>query len=121
MPPSKPPQQATTTTTTTSHDNDPAPTSLSPDQQAPWDKKLSTLRTSIASLQSQITEIESQIAQTKAKLKNDPSTTVQRHIRLLHEYNEIKDIAQGLMGLIADARGVRQVDVQREYGVDDRD
>ncbi|GAT30595.1 hypothetical protein RIB2604_03501550 [Aspergillus luchuensis] len=53
--------------------------------------------------------------------RNDPSTTVKRHIRLLHEYNEIKNIAQGLMGLIADARGVRQVDVQREYGLDDRD
>jgi DNA repair protein Swi5/Sae3 len=46
---------------------------------------------------------------------------VKRHIRLLHEYNEIKDVAQGLMGLIAEARGVRQVDVQREYGVKEQD
>ncbi|OOF92229.1 hypothetical protein ASPCADRAFT_9092 [Aspergillus carbonarius ITEM 5010] len=113
MPPSKP--------TTTTNDKDPAPTTLSPDEQTQRNRRLSTLRASIASLQSQIMEIESQIAQTKTKLKNDPSTTAQRHIRLLHEYNEIKDIAQGLMGLIADARGVRQVDVQREYGVDDRD
>ncbi|RAL05606.1 SWI5/SAE3 family protein [Aspergillus ibericus CBS 121593] len=120
MPPSKPPQQATTTSNT-SNDNDPAPASLSPDPQVQKDKKLSTLRTSIASLQSQITEIECQIAQTRTKLKDDPSTTLQRHIRLLHEYNEVKDIAQGLMGLIADTRGVRQVDVQREYGVEDRD
>ncbi|KAL6236639.1 DNA repair protein [Aspergillus navahoensis] len=57
----------------------------------------------------------------RAKLKNDPSETVKRHIRLLHEYNEIKDIGQGLMGLIADARGVRQVDVQREFGADVKD
>ncbi|GCB24711.1 mating-type switching protein swi5 [Aspergillus awamori] len=105
-----PPQQATSSTKTPACD-----------EQTQKEKKLSTLRASIASLQSQITEIESQIAQTKAKLKNDPSTTVKRHIRLLHEYNEIKDIAQGLMGLIADARGVRQVDVQREYEVDDGD
>jgi DNA repair protein Swi5/Sae3 len=53
--------------------------------------------------------------------RDDPSTTVKRHIRLLHDYNEIKDIGQGLMGLIADARGMRQVDVQREFGVGDRD
>lgn len=53
--------------------------------------------------------------------RNDPSATVQRHIRLLHEYNKIKDIGQGLMGLIADARGVRQIEVQKEYGVGDRD
>ncbi|GLB06908.1 hypothetical protein AtubIFM57258_002227 [Aspergillus tubingensis] len=109
MPPS---QQATSSTTTPASDNQ---------AQTQKDMKLSTLRASIASLQSQITETESQIEQIKAKLKNDPSTTVKRHIRLLHEYNEIKDIAQGLMGLIADARGVRQVDVQREYGLDDRD
>ncbi|OOO03989.1 DNA repair protein, Swi5 [Aspergillus oryzae] len=55
------------------------------------------------------------------KQRNDPSATVQRHIRLLHEYNKIKDIGQGLMGLIADARGVRQIEVQKEYGVGDRD
>lgn len=53
--------------------------------------------------------------------RNDPKATVQQHIRLLHEYNEIKDVGQGLLGLIADARGVRQIDVQREYGVGDRD
>lgn len=54
-------------------------------------------------------------------LRDDPAVTVQRHIRLLHDYNEIKDIGQGLMGLIADARGMRQIDVQKEFGVGDRD
>lgn len=53
--------------------------------------------------------------------RNDPSTTVKKHIRLLHEYNEIKDVGQGLMGLIADARNVRQIEVQKEFGVGDRD
>ena len=53
--------------------------------------------------------------------RQDPSVTVKRHIRLLHEYNEIKDVGQGLMGLIADARGVRQVEVQREFGVGQAD
>lgn len=53
--------------------------------------------------------------------KNDPNTTVQQHIRLLHEYNEIKDVGQGLMGMIADARGVRVIDVHREFGVGEKD
>jgi DNA repair protein Swi5/Sae3 len=53
--------------------------------------------------------------------RQDPSITVTRHIRLLHEYNEVKDAAQGLMGLIADARGVRQVEVEREFGVKEGD
>ncbi|PKX96802.1 SWI5/SAE3 family protein [Aspergillus novofumigatus IBT 16806] len=87
------------------------------EQQIQRDKKIA----SIADLHSQTAQLEAQIAETKAKLKHDPSTTVKRHIRLLHEYNEIKDIGQGLMGLIADARGMRQVDVQREFGVGDRD
>ncbi|PLB51833.1 hypothetical protein P170DRAFT_471758 [Aspergillus steynii IBT 23096] len=90
-------------------------------QQAQRGHRLHTLRASIADLESQTAQVEAQIAGIKAKLKSDPSTTVQRHIRLLHEYNEIKDIGQGLMGLIADARGVRQIEVQREYGVADRD
>ena len=53
--------------------------------------------------------------------RNDPSITVKRHIRLLHDYNEIKDVAQGLMGLIAEARGVRQIEVQREFGAGEKD
>ena len=53
--------------------------------------------------------------------RDDPNIIVRRHIRLLHEYNEIKDIGQGLMGLIADAQGLRQVDVQNQYGVGNAD
>lgn len=87
----------------------------------------------------QKTQLETELTDLKSKLKytahlahfrfhtstdnrrQDPSKTVQRHIRLLHEYNEIKDVALGLMGLIAEARGVRLVEVQREYGVKEQD
>ncbi|KAL4800941.1 Swi5-domain-containing protein [Aspergillus venezuelensis] len=92
-----------------------------PTQESQRDKKLAALRASIASLESQSNDLEVQIAEIRGKLKSDPSETVKRHIRLLHEYNEIKDIGQGLMGLIADARGVRQVDVQKEFGVGGKD
>lgn len=44
-----------------------------------------------------------------------------KHIKLLHEYNELKDIGQGMMGLIADQRGVRIVEVQDEFGIDSQD
>ncbi|KAL3476098.1 Swi5-domain-containing protein [Aspergillus californicus] len=108
----------TPTTPTPKGNQETSPLTLSESQR---DKKLETLRTSIKDLESQAAEIESQVVEIRAKLKNDPSETVKRHIRLLHEYNEIKDVGQGLMGLIADARGVRQVDVQKEFGVGERD
>ena len=42
---------------------------------------------------------------------------VKGHIRQLHGYNEIKDVAQGLIGIIAEQRGVRIVDVEGGFGV----
>jgi DNA repair protein Swi5/Sae3 len=46
---------------------------------------------------------------------------VKRHIKLLHAYNEIKDVGLGLMGLIADSRGVRLKEVMEEMGVGEKD
>jgi hypothetical protein len=46
---------------------------------------------------------------------------VKQHIKLLHEYNEIKDVGQGLMGLIADQRGLRIIEVQEEFGIGEGD
>lgn len=42
--------------------------------------------------------------------------TVKRHIILLGRYNELRDIGQGLLGMIAEQRGVRMVDVLKEFG-----
>ncbi|KAF2868394.1 hypothetical protein BDV95DRAFT_597258 [Massariosphaeria phaeospora] len=66
---------------------------------------------------------------TSTPTSSPPDTTVmavadklvKRHIKLLHEYNEIKDVGQGLMGMIADARGVRIVEVQDEFGIEAKD
>ncbi|KAL2219800.1 DNA repair protein Swi5/Sae3 [Thermoascus aurantiacus ATCC 26904] len=100
---------------------DDPPPDLSPAQLAQRQRKIymqNALRASIADLESQIAQTESQLAETRSKLKSpDAAATVRRHIRLLHVYNEIKDVGQGLMGLIAEARGVRQVDVETEFGV----
>ncbi|EKV05058.1 DNA repair protein Swi5/Sae3, putative [Penicillium digitatum PHI26] len=56
-----------------------------------------------------------------AYFSDDPKTTCERYTQRLHEYNDIKDVGQGLMGLLADARGVRQVEVEREFGVSEED
>ncbi len=51
----------------------------------------------------------------------DPQATVKAHIKLLHDYNEIHDVGQGLMGIIADNRGVRVRDVYHEFDVGEGD
>jgi len=80
---------------------------------------MTTLQASISKLESQIADTEAQLTETRSRLKSpDVSDTVKNHIRFLHSYNEIKDVGQGLMGLIAEARGVRYVDVQREFGIE---
>lgn len=58
------------------------------------------------------------------KTKSAMSTanaSIKEHIALLHKYNEIKDIAQGLMGMIAEGRGVRMKDVMDDFGVEEKD
>ncbi|KAF2630308.1 hypothetical protein BU25DRAFT_255947 [Macroventuria anomochaeta] len=58
---------------------------------------------------------------TDADIMAAANNIVKEHIKLLHDYNELKDVGQGLMGLIADQRGVRIVEVQDELGIDAND
>ncbi|KAI9766803.1 MAG: hypothetical protein M1840_006278 [Geoglossum simile] len=84
-------------------------------------KKLS-LEARNASLRVQIKEARAKRDEVKSQLRNpDPATTVKRHIKFLHDYNEIRDIGTGLMGMIADSRGLRVKDVYTEFGVDVKD
>ncbi|KAB2576542.1 putative dna repair protein swi5 protein [Lasiodiplodia theobromae] len=46
---------------------------------------------------------------------------VQQHIRRLQNYNEMRDIGQGLMGIIAESRGVRIKEVQEEFDISAND
>lgn len=47
--------------------------------------------------------------------------TVSRHIKLLNDYNAIRDIGRELMAVVAEQRGVRLVDVMNEFGIEDGD
>ncbi|QKX60859.1 uncharacterized protein TRUGW13939_08005 [Talaromyces rugulosus] len=89
------------------------------DHQAQLDKRRTALVASISNLKTQISETESQLQAVNSKLRSPESApqTVRNHIHLLHTYNEIRDVGQGLLGLIADARGARHVDIQNEFGV----
>ncbi|KXS94099.1 hypothetical protein AC579_2515 [Pseudocercospora musae] len=46
---------------------------------------------------------------------------IKEHISLLHSYNEIKDIGLGLLGLLAEGRGVRVKDLMGEFEMGEKD
>ncbi|KAF2226124.1 Swi5-domain-containing protein [Elsinoe ampelina] len=41
------------------------------------------------------------------------------HVKLLGRYNDIKDVAQGLIGMIAEQRSCRVKEVMEELGIDE--
>ncbi|KAJ5220735.1 uncharacterized protein N7469_009622 [Penicillium citrinum] len=80
-----------------------------------------TLEKSLTTLQSQLETTQSELDNILPKLQDDPTVTVKRHIHLLHTYNDIKDVALGLMTLLAESRGERLVDVQKGFGIAEGD
>ena len=73
-------------------------------------------------MESQITDTTQSLREVESKLRHKPaSTTVDTQIKLLHDYNEIRDLGQGLMGIVASNRGVRVKDVYEELGVNEKD
>jgi len=58
---------------------------------------------------------------TRAAVLAHADHTVKQHISRLHAYNGIRDIGQNVMGLLAEQRGVRVVQVMEECGVGEGD
>ncbi|MCJ1225380.1 hypothetical protein MMC12_002029 [Toensbergia leucococca] len=101
-----------------------SPQPVSPPFQAatPDAKKAANLQAKIAVLESQISELEAKREELRLQLKTTtPHLTVRKHINLLTTYNEIRDIGMGLMGMIAESRGLRIKDVYEEFGVEPED
>ncbi|KAK7095201.1 DNA repair protein SWI5 homolog [Littorina saxatilis] len=71
------------------------------------------LQKEVAELEEQLREVEQQIY----KLKDEglDESELAEHITKLHEYNEIKDTAQMVLGHIATLQGVRTRDVYPKY------
>ncbi|KAF5873718.1 putative dna repair protein swi5 protein [Botrytis fragariae] len=79
--------------------------------------KLTSIQTRNANLRAEIAQKREKIQEITEGLEKPAKQTVKRHIKLLHDYNDIKDVGQGLLGMIADNRGVRVGELYEEFGV----
>ncbi|XP_063067453.1 DNA repair protein SWI5 homolog [Engraulis encrasicolus] len=61
-------------------------------------------------------ELDSQIAQLQNEGMNIEE--LDEHIELLHEYNDIKDAAQTLLGQLARVRGVTTAELYSQFGLE---
>ncbi|KAG4302695.1 hypothetical protein PCK1_001050 [Pneumocystis canis] len=76
----------------------------------------------IKTLEVTFNELVNKQERLQATLKNpDASSTVKQHISLLHQYNEIRDVALGLIGKIADQERCRVIDVMERFGINKDD
>ncbi|XP_018419539.1 PREDICTED: DNA repair protein SWI5 homolog [Nanorana parkeri] len=73
------------------------------------EKANSELKEKEASLDKEIAELEAQ---------GYSLEELDKHISLLHEYNELKDIGQTLLGHLAVFRGVTTKELYSEFGMD---
>lgn len=81
--------------------------------------KLASLTARNALLRAEIASKRAQLAQATAALARPAAAaeTVRAHIRLLHEYNDVRDVGMGLLGLVAEHRGVRVGELWGEFGL----
>ncbi|ELR03450.1 hypothetical protein GMDG_06183 [Pseudogymnoascus destructans 20631-21] len=71
-------------------------------------KQIEAIKARNKELADEVEAMEAKLADARGKLKNPAAAaTVKAHIKRLHAYNEIRDVGQGLIGLIAEQRGVR--------------
>lgn len=99
---------------------------MTPSKEA-LESEIKDLESTLATLQSQRKDAEAKLKYIPANLSqpsrnsSDPAAAVQRHIRLLHDYNEIRDVALNFVGKIAEKQRCRAIDVLKEYDMDETD
>ncbi|KAK3782513.1 hypothetical protein RRG08_061743 [Elysia crispata] len=77
------------------------------------------LKERLTSVQSKIQEVKKEIEELKAG--GYMEAELQVHIDKLHEYNEIKDVGQMVLGRIAVIEGLQTKDLYQRYGLDIKD
>ncbi|KAF5332775.1 hypothetical protein D9611_005150 [Ephemerocybe angulata] len=73
-------------------------------------------RQKVADLEAEIERLQGELGEGK-----DAEAIVKRHIKLLHDYNEVKDAAQTLIGRLAAWRETTIRQIHKDYDLEDRD
>ncbi|CAG8981784.1 hypothetical protein HYALB_00004726 [Hymenoscyphus albidus] len=79
--------------------------------------KIASIQSRNTNLELEIQRVRERLDSVKKELKNPAAETVKQHIHLLHQYNDIRDVGQGLIGMIAEHRGTRIGELYDEFGV----
>jgi|SRR5271156_201461 len=91
------------------------------------EREIQKLEENLAALQKERKEAEKRLKYTAYANNPDydrnpnPEQVVQRHIMLLHEYNEIRDVALNFAGTIAEKEQCPVIDVLKEFGMEGKD
>ncbi|XP_063288697.1 DNA repair protein SWI5 homolog [Pelobates fuscus] len=79
-------------------------------------ESVENLHVEISALKQKENALDTEIAQLEAE--GYSMAELEQHISLLHEYNELKDTGQLLLGRLAVLRGVTTKDLYAEFGLD---
>ncbi|RIA97210.1 Swi5-domain-containing protein [Glomus cerebriforme] len=81
---------------------------------------LNSLNSQIQSLKNQLYELNNVELKLKKKLRGnlDVQKTLNDHYRQLHEYNEIKDVGQMLLGKCAEIEGTTTREMYKKFGLE---
>ncbi|EXJ91026.1 hypothetical protein A1O1_04133, partial [Capronia coronata CBS 617.96] len=95
---------------------------VSPNPESQHDSaRSSSLSTDDPDDEKQPAEAQAETEVEEAEALNHANAIFSRHISLLKEYNKIKDIAMGMLSLIAEKEGRRLVKVMEERGLNEND
>ncbi|XP_061436071.1 DNA repair protein SWI5 homolog, partial [Lethenteron reissneri] len=86
---------------------------------ATWPGDEESLRCEMDNVRDRTAAVDLEIGQLKAQGCSLDELDV--HIRKLHDYNELKDAAQSLLGQLAVLRGITTRDLYGNYGLDVED
>ncbi len=96
----------------------PKPLDLNPDSDSDLASSTPNLNTSISTA---ISPTPTPAPSTEESALTYANHVFTRHITLLKQYNEIKDIAMGMLSIIADKEGRRLVEIMDERGMSEVD